>query len=301
MSWFNNLRIGYKLMGAFGLVTLLLGVLGYVGWSNTRTFSKAFSGLYTDALVPAGELGCMEAELMELRMNGYRYQMPGAAERVAEFRASDAPLIAALKDNYEKYTSTDLVQAEKDMIKEWEEAYPAYLATRERMIGLAIAGRQGEADVVRKAENTPLGAKCSELLAKLVQVQLDTGAAENARISAQAKVSIAWILALLICAPLIALGTGLILTRTITGSLMHVVERATTAATGDLTVRVNVTSKDELGQMGEQLNVMMKTFDENMQQVAQSSQAVASASQQLGAGAGQISSGAQEQASSLEE
>ena len=83
---------------------------------------------------------------------------------------------------------------------------------------------------------------------------------------------------------------------------LHEVDAVTEqAAAGDLTVRVALESKDELGQMGQALNTMMEKFETSMSQVQQAAQQTASAAQQLAAGSEQLSSGAQEQASSLEE
>ena len=81
-------------------------------------------------------------------------------------------------------------------------------------------------------------------------------------------------------------------------SILGVTEKA---GGGDLTARVALHSRDELGQMGEALNRMLEGFHEIMQQVQQAASHTASASQQLAAGGEQLSSGAQEQASSLEE
>jgi methyl-accepting chemotaxis protein len=111
----------------------------------------------------------------------------------------------------------------------------------------------------------------------------------------------ATLLAMLLAGVIFAMGIGIYIARSIAGALNHVVERATLAATGDLRVRVNATSKDELGKMGEQLNIMMESFEQNMTKVAMASQAIQTASGELSAASQSISSGAQEQASSLEE
>jgi methyl-accepting chemotaxis protein len=83
--------------------------------------------------------------------------------------------------------------------------------------------------------------------------------------------------------------------------LMAVLSATGKAEGGDLTARVALDSRDELGQMGQALNRMLEGFHDSMQQVQQAANHTASASQQLAAGGEQLSSGAQEQASSLEE
>jgi methyl-accepting chemotaxis protein len=100
---------------------------------------------------------------------------------------------------------------------------------------------------------------------------------------------------------LVAVALGYLLIRKITSSVGDVMTVTEQAAAGDLTVRAQLDSKDELGQMGAALNQMLESFHDSMGQVQRAANQTASASQQLAAGSEQLSSGAQEQASSLEE
>ncbi len=104
---------------------------------------------------------------------------------------------------------------------------------------------------------------------------------------------------------LFAVAVGVVLSaligRLITRPIQQAVAASEQAAAGDLTVRVSLDSKDELGQMGQALDRMLESFHDSMAQVQQAANSTASASQQLAAGSEQLSSGAQEQASSLEE
>jgi methyl-accepting chemotaxis protein len=89
--------------------------------------------------------------------------------------------------------------------------------------------------------------------------------------------------------------------RRIAEPLREVVARAEAAAAGDLTVRVTVTSGDELGQMGQALNWMLETFHDLMTQVQQATSEAAAAARGIAAGGEQMSAGAGQQASSIEE
>ncbi len=70
---------------------------------------------------------------------------------------------------------------------------------------------------------------------------------------------------------------------------------------GDLTARVEITSRDEIAGLAEAANGMAGQTQEVLTKVAAAATSVAAAAQQLAAGSEQLSSGAQEQASSLEE
>ncbi|KAB2959492.1 MAG: HAMP domain-containing protein [Candidatus Methylomirabilis oxygeniifera] len=99
----------------------------------------------------------------------------------------------------------------------------------------------------------------------------------------------------------LAVWMGTVISRSISGPVREVMGATEKAASGDLTVRVSLDSKDELGLMGAALNRMLDSFHDSMREVQQAANHTAAASQQLATGSEQLSSGAQEQASSLEE
>jgi methyl-accepting chemotaxis protein len=72
-------------------------------------------------------------------------------------------------------------------------------------------------------------------------------------------------------------------------------------ADGDLTVSLNVQSRDEVGQIAAALNNALQKLRSTLQQVATSADHSNTSSRELAAAADQIATGAQEQAASLEE
>jgi methyl-accepting chemotaxis protein len=71
--------------------------------------------------------------------------------------------------------------------------------------------------------------------------------------------------------------------------------------TGDLTVRLNVSRRDEIGKLTERFNGFMETLEGLLLEVSGAAHRVSAAAQQLTSASHQLSSGSQEQASSLEE
>jgi methyl-accepting chemotaxis protein len=89
--------------------------------------------------------------------------------------------------------------------------------------------------------------------------------------------------------------------RKIANPLREAVARTEQVAAGDLTVRVNVDSTDEVGQLGQALNQMLDALQGLLTQVQQSTNEAASAARGIAAGSVQLSSGAGQQAASIEE
>jgi len=92
-----------------------------------------------------------------------------------------------------------------------------------------------------------------------------------------------------------------VLQRQIAAPLKRAVDVLRQVALGDLTVTLDVESRDEVGKMADALNEALENLRSTMQQVTESAANANSSSQQLAAASEAIASGAQEQAASLEE
>jgi len=103
-------------------------------------------------------------------------------------------------------------------------------------------------------------------------------------------------LALIIAAVLCTL-----VTRSIVRPLQRVVEGAEALAQGDLSVKIDVLRRDEVGAVAESLNRAITQLATIMGGVRQSSESISSATQQLAAGNTDLSQRTEEQAASLEE
>jgi methyl-accepting chemotaxis protein len=96
-------------------------------------------------------------------------------------------------------------------------------------------------------------------------------------------------------------GMGWMLVRKIINALNQAVKIAQTVAAGDLTSRIEITSKDETGQLLQALKAMNDSLVNLVGQVRNGSDTVAAASSQIASGNLELSSRTEQQASSLEE
>ena len=106
-------------------------------------------------------------------------------------------------------------------------------------------------------------------------------------------------------AGLIFLGAGILISllfsRNISSRLKKSVDFASKIASGDLTARMDINQKDEIGQLADSLKDMASNLNKIMLEIYSASTQVASGSQQISSTSQELSSGATEQASSTEE
>lgn len=98
----------------------------------------------------------------------------------------------------------------------------------------------------------------------------------------------------LVSAVILSVLVSLFMTRLILAPINKTVAIIEEVAEGDLTKRIDVTSRDEIGQMAERFNIFMERLHATILQVAESSKQVASAAQMLDTSAEQMAAGAEE-------
>ncbi|WP_439184800.1 methyl-accepting chemotaxis protein [Carboxylicivirga taeanensis] len=105
----------------------------------------------------------------------------------------------------------------------------------------------------------------------------------------------------IIVAVILAIGLALFITDSLVKPIKKSLHFANTVAKGDLTAKVDIEQKDEIGQLASALVNMATQLQSIITNIKTGSDNLAVASQQLTAGAQQISSGVNEQAASAEE
>ena len=105
----------------------------------------------------------------------------------------------------------------------------------------------------------------------------------------------------LIAATLIGLLVAFFITRSITRPIIKGVRFAETVAAGDLSQRLDIVQKDEIGQLASALNDMVEKLKNVVADVQSAADNVASGSQELSASSEEMSQGSTEQAAAAEE
>ncbi len=109
------------------------------------------------------------------------------------------------------------------------------------------------------------------------------------------------IIVIIIVAAIIVAGTSYFFGTTMTNPIIKMMQLMGVAEKGDLTVRSELKSQDEVGRLSDSFNEMLKGLQENMKNVLKSSENVDAAAGDISTSTEQMSSGAQNQAGSVEE
>ncbi len=302
MQRFKNLKTVTKLMLGFALTGVIMAGVGYLGISNMGSINAGVGDVYEHQLIPLKIMA--EARGQTHRMRGFVIQHmlerdKGAMEKIA---ATIQDAQRQVEERTGRLEKIDLPHDEREALGQFKAAFAAYSKVRDdKVLPLSSQGKKDEAYAAAKTE----GAERYQAVVTSINALIDLKdkAAKGRYDEAQAIYSRSRILMIGFVGGglLIGLAMGYFIASLIAKALKQVMAVTERAGGGDLTPRVEIDTKDELGQMGTALNRMLDSFHDSMREVQQAANHAAAASQQLAAGSEQLSSGAQEQAASLEE
>jgi methyl-accepting chemotaxis protein len=301
MKRFVDLSISAKLLSAFAVVLVLMGIVGYTGFSSLNQVIPSFESLYVDRLEPAMDLSDVMKAWYETRLAVVRHYLLKEAGEYDQLEKLIASNDKRIDEAMRKYKATFLVDEEKQLIPMYEEAVAAYRTTRDRTLQYSRIGNKGEAYANMMGDAREKFATIADISMQLVDLQGKVGkelydaseqTAKSAKITLLVTIGVSLILALVL-----ALG----LARSISKALTEIAGKAELIAGGDLTVSLAQTSQDEVGRLTVTLNHMIASLRQAINRVAESSQAVASASTEISSSAEEMAAGAQEQTSQASE
>jgi methyl-accepting chemotaxis protein len=294
---FSNIKISTRLSAGFGIVLLLLVAIactGYWGLGKLKfgisDLSERSAKLVEYSQRTRANINMMRRYEKDLYLNigddskveGYKKKWTEALDHFrqrvdAMAKLVDAPkdkeTIGIIKNNIDRYVEgfgKVYEQIKSGTIKTPQEANEAIGKYKE-------ATHQSETMVTEFA----------------TQIDKQTEVDVKNAISTSNDIQIS-MLVLSLVAFMLAAVQAFFLIRSITIPMKKVVAVAETIAAGDLTVKVEVTSTDETGQLLASMQTMTKNLHKIINQVSATSNQVASAGSQLYTTAGQIATGAEE-------
>lgn len=303
MKWFNNLKVGVKVLLASLVFVLIIVFVSLMGLTNANSANKNFQSLYADRLIPIRQLNRILLDLMQIRINMLQGQIgaeEGDWDEVNTRFEYSKELTASYSKEWEAYKGTELNEKEVQLVKEWEELAAEPKEAREKFNAALKAGNL-EGSKVLLAEwlkgYNPLKEKTRELINVQQNVADQMKQQEEANALRTRNISL---IILAISLAVTALVTW-ILARSVSNPVNKGLTFAQQIAEGDLTQRIDLDQKDELGQLGAALNKAADSLENLISNVTVASQNLAQAVDQIASGNQNLSQRTSEQASSLEE
>jgi methyl-accepting chemotaxis protein len=294
MKWFYNMKIGTKLLSGFILMALLAGVIGWVGVSNIREIAAKDTKMYQNSVIPIAELGAISTAFQRARVNLAKALLDNNRQNKEKYLEQIKALSAEVTKLTGELEKNNTSAEEKALLKEFGDCRNVFRPIIARIIDLSIAGKDAEAIALYHGDAVTAALAEQAVIDKLVDHNTREARQASEQNTAKAHSAGQFTLIFALLSMVLSVGLGIFISRTITAPLAKTVSAADRIARGDLTVNVEVNSKDETGL----LLSAMKNMVENLRNMASNmndiSAGIASASNQLHSTSEQIATGVEE-------
>ena len=299
MKWFMNLKIGVKLTVAFVTVAILAGFVGGIGIINMKSIDKEYTILYRDYGIGMGDLGGLGMDFRDVRTvtrNAFLEKDSVARSK----NINQIPeLDKKLQDDIKRIEDGLVTEEGKLEFKELKNKINQFISVRDKVIIMTNNGKFDEAEFVYKSEGSILGQEIVAVITDLFMTKENLG--NKMLIEVKDTSSNTMMMIITVITFILAVILGTFLSKLISKPIYNLKDAANKIAEGDLTVKVDVNSKDEIGDLAQAFTKMAYTNNEIMTQINTAAVQVAAGAKNISDSSISLSEGATEQASAVEE
>ncbi|WP_267223553.1 methyl-accepting chemotaxis protein [Dyella silvae] len=295
------LSVRNRMRAVLGLLGLMLIGGAIVGLGGMQLQNDGMGKIYDEEIVPAQLISRIsQRSQMSFILLGESGTLLGKPDQVKAKLAEYDKLQVEVEDLKKQFDAVPMSDAVKKNYADWRSTDADYKDAKDSLIdGL----KQGDtsAPELLEMQVRPLMMQRQDALAKLVDAQrADAKAIYDAQVSRYHLIRAVSIVALL-AGLAVAAAMALLMMRSIMSALGVAVKVSHEIAGGRLGHDIQVSSKDELGELLTALRTMDERLGTIVGEVRHGAGSVSSAAQQIARGNDDLSQRTQEQASSLEE
>jgi methyl-accepting chemotaxis protein len=246
----KKMKIGKKLVVTFILVTVISSMAGIIGLFQMVQMNQSYSDALTRFGFAQGDVGRLYSEFNNSRSDLRAIIIETKADTVKEY-SDKLEKSGELIDTYLKQVQKNIDgETESAYFQTIQENFEKYKDLREQVSALALENKKTEANTLLVTDGAPILTKLTETLTALDDEKTERGNQVEGDLSRQSTVALMVMIAGIAVAVVLSLIIALSISRGISKPVKKMAEAAQKMAKGDLKVQIDVTSEDEIGQLG---------------------------------------------------
>ena len=298
---FKNLKIGVRLGLGFGLVLVLLVVISTLSYTRLGMLNGEIEEMVNDKFVKTVQANDVIDAINAIA----RIQRNSLLVKGEENMKKELDRIPAerkkIGDNLEKLTASIKSDAGKAVLKGMVDSRAAYVPLQEKFDTLMRTGKREEATDLLMGDLRKVFNDYIKNVNALIEFQTKLMEKTGKDADAAADNAMNLILIMAVSSLLLAIGFAWWVTRSITKPIAEASAAAEALSNGDLTVHIEVSSKDEVGVMMGAMQNLTGKLNQIIGEVKGAADALSNAAGQVSATAQSLSQSSSEQAASVEE
>ncbi|BCZ44994.1 methyl-accepting chemotaxis protein [Clostridium gelidum] len=254
MKWFSNLKIIHKLVSAFILVGLFIGIVGSIGIYSMRNMNKNLENIYENDLAKIKYINELrlnsisgERDMLLVANPGFRLGLDSFKKTLETTKASEDKSIA----NYKTILTTD---SDRNELAEFEKLLASSRVISDKIINLAEAGNYADTGGLMSEYGQGILANKLAFLDKQVEL-----VSENARVDYDNsqlvyRSTVVKTIVVTVFGLFIAVILGIIISTTISSQIKKIIIVAKALGENDLSKTADIDNNSETGILAKALN-----------------------------------------------
>jgi methyl-accepting chemotaxis protein len=265
MKWFNDMKIGAKLIGAFILVGVITAIIGYVGIHSTGKIDKLAGQLYDEETLGIVYLKQANVDMVYMARAEKNMLLASTPEEREKYRNDIQTFKAKVDENLDK--ARPLVHSDKgkELLAKVDQTWKERQEVVGQVVSLAakdpLVQRRASAELSfglgREKEDAVEDALASMATEKEEQAKKNSDTEDETYSSSRTMMII-----FVVGGVLIGLGLGIFISRSISKPLSEIAETAKRLSLGDVNQEINYRSGDEVGSLADSFRVLVSYIQE---------------------------------------
>lgn len=307
MKWFINMKTMNKLLVSFIFMAVLIVILGFIGLVNLGKVNNNVALMHTDGQRPIEILSAIQSNTyqasIEMQRVIWQYQVTNNPLDIDNAVAKIEELVQANQILVAEYKTFELMDREKELLRDYESIVESYRTSRGNAIEAARKNEFALAIELNNAAGIDRDKNMEILNAMMEQAELfsDNLQTESDGIFANAR---SIVISLGIFSALLAIVFSVVIGRIISIPIAQAVEKAKSFAAGDFSEEISeglLSRKDEIGTLAcafKDITLSMKSL---LGDVLATAQDMSAASEQLSASAEEVTAQTESGNSAIQE
>lgn len=256
MQWFSNQPIGRKLAIGFGVLAIIMTVVGVRGILATRAVNRLMTSTQDAHVLPSLQLKEANVQLLKIS-RAVRNALLDDDVAAIDKRARDIVTYDSLfRVSFDRYRERIVRPNQKAMAAELQQKFDALRPQQDAIVQLArngdVATGKSQLPVIRAQADSIEGLLSTLTESKLALMDEATGQAAR-----DYEHTMQLLTAMMLVGMAMAVVVGVMITRPIVSTLRELSVAANAAAKGDLDRDVQVRTRDELGALATAMQHML--------------------------------------------
>jgi len=298
----QNITIGKRLAIGFGLLMALAAIQGFWGLSYMGVLNVRMDHVYTRNLLEIKGLSGMQSDLYRMRVDTLSHILSRSGGEMAQLAQDIQSKRQQIEAGLDQYKATPRLPVEQKLFDNYQSNFKKYAdSITHEVLSPSKAGDKGKAMAMFQGQVAMEFRKAHDVLNDLIDYNNNIARTDYEYAVADYKTVSSWVLGLIVTIMVVGFVISVWVTRSITRPIKTAVNIANRVATGDLTGKIEIKTRDETGELLKALKKMNDDLTQIVRQARRAGELIVTTTQGISMGNSDLAQRTGEQSASLEE